>query len=103
MVVGDKKRSRHGMARLIMNDEHLAYCEDGKSVLHVYTAATMQCIYTHTRDVNTNLRCVVFCPDANAVITGHYDGLVHVHTLPHPASLQRRISVQLVGVPSMLF
>jgi hypothetical protein len=91
------------MAALIMNDEHLAYFEQFRSVVHVYTAATMQCIYTHTRDVDVNLRCMVFCPDANAVITGHYDGLVHVHALPQSASQQRSIGVQLVGVPSTLF
>jgi hypothetical protein len=45
----------------------------------------------------------VFCQDANAVITGHHDGTVNVHTLPQSASQQRSIGVQLVGVPSMQF
>jgi hypothetical protein len=102
-VIGDKNRRRYGLARLIMNDEHLAYLENRRSVFHVYTAATMQCIYTHTRDVAASIRCIVFCPDANAVITCHCDGIVHVHTLPQSASQQSSISVQLVGVPSILF
>jgi len=101
MVIGDKDRDRHGMAALIVNDEHLAYFEHFRSVFHVYTAATMQCIYTHTRDVNTNLRCIVFCPDANAVVTGHIDGIMRVHTLPSPASQQHHIRVRLVCVPSI--
>jgi hypothetical protein len=103
IVLGDKNSGRHGMAALTMNDEHLAYFEDARSTFHVYTAATMQCIYTHTRDLNINLRFIVFCPDANAVITGHHDGLVHVHTLPQSTSQQPSISVQIVGVPFMLF
>jgi hypothetical protein len=103
MVIGDKNRGRYGMAGLIMNDKHMAYFEEGRSVLHVYTAATMQCIYTHTRNVNANIsiRCIVFCPDANAVIAGHRDGSVHVHTLPQSTSQQHSISAQLIGVPSM--
>jgi len=99
MVIGDENRGRHGMAELIMNDEHLAYFEDFRSVFHVYAAAAMECIYTHTRNVNANLRCIVFCPDANAVITGHRDGIVHVHTLSQLTSHQHSIGVQLVGVP----
>jgi hypothetical protein len=46
MLIGDENHSRHGMLALTMNDEHLAYLEEGRSVLHVYTAATMQLIYT---------------------------------------------------------
>jgi hypothetical protein len=102
-VIGDENLDRDGMAAIIMNDEHLAYLEEGRSVLHVYTVATMQLIYTHTRNVNANIRCIVFCPDADAVITGHYDGVVHVHTLPQSTSQHRSIGVQLVGVPSMQF
>jgi hypothetical protein len=103
-LIGDENLGRHGMAIIIMNDEHLAYLEEGRSLLHVYTAATMQLIYTPTRNVNVNLTlCIVFCPDAHAVITGHYDGVVHVHTLPQSTSQHGSIGVQLVGVPSMQF
>ena len=102
-IIGDENLDHHGMIALAMNDEHFAYVEEDRSVLHVYTAATMQLIYTHTRNINTNIRCIVFCPDADAVITGHYDGIVHVHTLPQSTSQQPGIGVQLIGVPSMRF
>ena len=94
------KDVRHGIAALIMNDEHVAYYEESGYVLCVYATATMQCIYTHTfvADMANITRCIVFCAHAQAVITGHRDGCVRVHILPRSstASSQDSIRVQLM-------
>jgi hypothetical protein len=66
---------------LIMNDEHFAYFEEVGSVFYVFTVATMQCVYTHDfGNRNVSIGCIVFCPNANAVVAGHSDGSVRVHT-----------------------
>jgi hypothetical protein len=83
-----------------MNDEHLAYYEESGYVLQVYATASMQCIYTHAfvAEVTNGVWTIAFCAHAQAVITGHQDGCVRVHTLPQPstASLQDNIRVQLM-------
>jgi hypothetical protein len=59
MLIGDVNREQvasshwghlftavhHGMKGVILNDEHLIYFEEFRSVFYVLTVATMQCVY----------------------------------------------------------